>query len=392
VTTIRLINTADNPAPDECGAARIGTGEPHLPAIEDGPILMRATRPAPATEARRAIPGFDSEDDLAFGNADLLRQVEDAAEAAVRPWPDIRPGRQERADASEGVTENPWRELSARRAEIAALQKIQEKQNDALRRAREEILGLDDTVKLLRAQLKQQDRETAAAGRTLQQADEQKAALRAELDQTKANFAELLQQTAELNTAFDAREKEIAAVRGTVTSLKAQLAAKAGTTDLTAAITEAKTRYYNDFEKRYARFEAETEKLAHQVGARGERIRSLEAENAALHRRCEALAAKAAGLEAGKRDAEEKLVAQTAMVTFLDSTLQAERESTGKKIAELATALQRERLERADEARESALVCKEIVQLLPRLARPSGRVMDAMAREAGVAAGADGPP
>lgn len=372
MTTIHLINAADNPAPD---GPSLAAADADLPPIDDGPRLM------PAVAERRAIPGFDGENDTPFGNADLLRQVEDAADAAARAWPDTAPGRHRLPD--DGAKPDAWSQLAARRAEVAALQEVQEKQNDALRRAREEILDLGDTVKLLRAQLTQQEKETAAALKTQQRADNDKAALRAELEQIQANFAELLQQTAERNIAFDEREKEIATVRGTVTALKAQLAAKAGETDLAAAIAEAKTRYYNDFNRRCAQFEAETEKLARIIGGRDERIRGLEEENMALTRRCQVLADKVADLETGKLAAEDKLEQQTAMVTFLDSTLQAERESTGKKIAELATALQRERLQRADEARESALVCKEIVALLPRLARPSGRVMDAMAREAG---------
>ncbi len=376
MTLIRLINADETRPPDdpERTGAPVRQEDAVLPAIDAGPILMRRPR------GRHAIPDFDGEDDTPFGNADLIRQVEDAADAAVKAWPGSMPAPRRRADEAAGSRHDRFGEGAAQRAEIAELQAIQQKQNAALRRARGDIIDLDDTVKLLRAKLTQQEKETAAAKQAAQQSDKEKAALRTELDQTMANFAELVQQSAGLNAALEQREKEIAAVRETVTSLKAELTAKAGETDLTAAIAEAKTRYYSDFNKRCAQFEVQAEKLARMIGARDERIRSLEDENLMLTARCDVLAGRAADLDAGKKDAEEKLASQSAMVTFLDATLQAERDSTGQKIAQLATDLQCERLARAADARESVAACEQIARLLPKLARPSGRVMESMER------------
>jgi chromosome segregation ATPase len=352
VTTIRLTNAAENLATDERASNRAGapleTVSDHLPAIDAGPFGIR-----PA-EARRPIPGFDGEEGEPFDIGDLVKQVESAAEAAVRAWPGAQPAARERA---------------AGHSEVVELQAIRQKQAAALQRARNDIVSLDETTKLLRAQQALQEKEIATAKRALQQAGEEKGVLRAELEQANTNFAGLLQKTADLNAAFVEKEREIAALRKSVAALKTELAAKAGDSDLTVAIAEAKARYYNDFNKRSARFEAQIDQLGHMLGARDEKIRKLEDENAALTVRCEALAAKTTALEAAKQDAQKQLESQTAIVTFLDSTLQAERDSTGQKIAELTADLQRERLERAAEAHDSVTVCKAIVQLLPKLAR-----------------------
>jgi chromosome segregation ATPase len=382
LTIIRLTTAAEDGAPKLGGASApvLTEAAAALPAIDAGPILTRA----PA--GRRAIPGFDGEDDEPFNIENLVRQVEDAGKAATRAWLDKGAAPRRRADVPAHAVDDPWCELAARRAEFAAAQQIQKTQAEALRRARDEIVGLDDQVKLLRAKLKQQEKETAAADKARQRAEDEKAALGAELAQGNANFVELLQQTADMKTAFEQREKEMAAVRKTVAALKAELAAKAGDTDLKAAIEDAKTRYYREFGKRFAQFEAQVQNMARMIGARDEHISTLEDENAMLSRRCEALATAVANLEAAKRNADEKLATQTATVTFLDSALQAERDLSGRKIAELTAEVQHERLARAADARESALVCKELAQLLPRLARQPGRVVDAIERAGRAAA------
>ena len=382
----RLTNAAETWAPGDSHAERTGapvrTVNAPLPAIDAGPLLMRAT------PGRRAIPGFDGEDAAPFNVAELIRQVDNAADAAVKAWPDIWPDAQstprKRADAPESVAEDPWCALAARRAEIAALQRVQQKQTAALELARDEIVTLDKSANLLRASLMRQEKETAAAKKAQQKADEEKAALRAEFEQTNANFAELVRQTAALNASLDQKEKDLAQARKKAASLKAELQAKAGETDLSAAIEEAKARYYRDFDKRYAQFEAQIEKLAKMIGARDERIRGLEDENAQLAARCNRLAADVHALEAEKRDAEAdkrgaeaKLESQGAIVKFLDTALRAERDSAGEKIAELAADLQRERLQRAADAHESATACKEIVRLLPKLAREQRRPAEA---------------
>jgi hypothetical protein len=108
------------------------------------------------------------------------------------------------------------------------------------------------------------------------------------------------------------------------------------------------------------------------VGARDERIRALEDEKAALIARCEALAGTAAALELGKQEVEDSLVRQTATVTFLEATLQTERDTTGEKIASLTADLRHERLARAAEAQDAAAISREIAALLPKLMRAQG--------------------
>ena len=383
LTIIRLTTAADDGAP-ESGPGRSGapvrTETAALPAIEAGPILIRAA------QGRRAIPGFDGDDEEPFRIDELVRQVEDAGQAAAKAWLDSGPGLRQRADGAERAAGEARRALEAKRAEIAGLQEVQQQQATALKRARDEIVGLDDQVKLLRAKLKQQEKDTAAADTARQRAEDEKAALTAELAQGNANFAEMLQQAAGLKTSFEQREKDMAALRKTVASLKTELAAKAGETDLKAAIEDAKTRYYREFGKRFAQFQAQVEHMARMIGERDEHISTLEDENATLSRRGEALATALAALEAAKRNADERLETQTATVGFLEAALEAERELSGRKIAELTAEVQHERLARAAAARESALVCKEIVQLLPKLARQPGRVVDAIERAGRVAA------
>ena len=75
--------------------------------------------------------------------------------------------------------------LAARRTEIANLQKVQQKQTAALERARDEIVGLDQAAKLLRASLTRKENEAAAAQRTQQRAEAETAALCAELERSR---------------------------------------------------------------------------------------------------------------------------------------------------------------------------------------------------------------
>lgn len=372
----RLIHVAEDAAPDDCPSGRTGarvrTAAARLPAIDAGPILMRNR------QDRRAVPGLENDDGEAdpFDFADLIRQVEDASQAAARAWPDLSPAPAARADAPAGAADGPRRALAAERAELAELQEVKRKQAAALRQARDEILSLDDQVKLLRAKLTQQEKETAAAQQAALRADADRAGLATELEQANANFAELLQRTDQLNATVDQKDNDIALARKKAASLTQELLAKAGQADLTAAIEEAKARYYKDFDQRYAQFEAQLEKLARLVGARDERIRSLEDVNARLTARCDALAEKVNALEAAKRDveaakqaADDKLDSQMAVVRFLDTTLRAEREAAAQKIAALTADLKRERMERAANAHDSAAACREIARLLPRLGR-----------------------
>ncbi|HZD89880.1 MAG TPA: hypothetical protein VE224_07260, partial [Pseudolabrys sp.] len=256
MSLLQPTHAAADPAPDTPADAR--AAGPRLPVIDAGPIILSAA------ENWRAIPEFDGEDGgtARAGLAALARQIEDAAEAAARAWPGFQPaGRY--AGAPGSGARHPGRGRATGDGELDKLRDIRARQADALRQARDQIVGLDDTVKLLRARLAQQEKDTAAAQRAAESAAAEAAALRAELDNSNANFAELRQRSADLNTAFDEREQELAVLRGSVATLKGQLATRATETDLTAAIEDAKARYYRDFTKRYAQFEAQIEKLAH---------------------------------------------------------------------------------------------------------------------------------
>ena len=378
MTSIRLTNAAETWAPDDFGApltgAPAGPANDPLPPIDAKPGLIRTA------SSRRAIPDFDGEsgeplDAVAADIADLVREAEDVAYRDGRPWPDIRPLPRRRADEPAPPKDDARHELAGLRAEIAALKETKQKQNAALELARETLT--------------QQEKETALAKQALRRADEEKAALQAKLQKTNANFAELLRQTAGLNADFDEREKEIAAAEARVATLKAQLSDRsAGDTDLAAAIEEAKARYYRDFTRRCGEFEGELEKLAKTVGVRDERIRKLEDDNKRLAARCDALARKALDLDTANWDAQEKLKLQTATVTFLDATLRTERDAAARKIAQLVADLEHERLERATDAHEAAVVCKEIVGLLPRLAQRSSRSLESLERAVRAAANA----
>jgi chromosome segregation protein len=345
---------------------------PDVPA--EAPARTLAPRLPAADADAFTLPPFADEANLSPNISELMQQVDEAV-GALRARPVPEPAPTARTQAPARSMDGPRHALEAQRQEIADLQNVRDTQHAALERARDEILGLNNTVQLLRAWLEQHEKEKVekAAPQPAQaqaRLEAENAALRAECEQANSNFAELVRQTAELRAAFEAREKEMAAMRARVAALKQELSTRtAGSADLSAAIAEAKTRYYRDFDKRTAQFEAETEKLARTLGAREDRIRTLEDENAQLTARCDGLARNAAEFEASKKQAEEKLEAQAAMVAFLDTGLQAEREATGRKIAALTAELQRERLARAAEAHEAAAVRREIGKLLPRLAR-----------------------
>ncbi len=362
MTAIRLTKTAGEWAPDDRGPGRSGAPARMdivpLPAIDE---MTRLTRPG---RERLAAPDFKGERDEAFEIANLVREAE-AARRGDKVLLDIQPEPRLRADDPEGKAEDPWRARASRGTEIAELKKVQHRQTAALELARETLT--------------QKEKENELAKQALRRSENEMAALREQLDHTKANFAELLQKTTDMSEALDQRESDIATMRERIVSLKAELSAKgAGTADLAAAIEEAKTRYYRDFTRRCVEFETQTEELAHMIGARNERIRILEEETARLTARCERLTANASSLEADRRAAQEKLESQSAIATFFDATLQAERDTAQQKIAELVAELQRERVARAAAARESATVHKAIMQLLPKLTQQQSRAAESI--------------
>jgi chromosome segregation ATPase len=310
-------------------------------------------------------------------------------------------------------------ELSARRAQIAELQRHVHQQGADLQQSREESRRHVERVAAADRRAVQLEGQAQAAEQKAQQSAQERAAVQAALDKSHGELALTARRLTESDRA-------LAAAQSRLRSVETGLAeAQAERTRLAAALDELNHRHLDEMNMQNSRFQAlkaratlteglleearqtlmaradeirsferrviETstahdnagERLAQMMAAladRDARIAELEQSQAALQAHNEALNDVTMARDSAYGSAEQKIREQADLIALLENQLKAARSAHDMQIEQLRAQLQREQLERsmAEGALESGR--KDIARLL--------REVGAMQSRSGLAADA----
>lgn len=268
--------------------------------------------------------------------AELERQL--AQESAQRrSITESRRGLQEQFDANE-------KRIMELESELAA--------------AREKLALLEDDKRSLQIAVDQALNETARLTRRLTESENTLTATRAQLGKVEASFAEAHAERGRLSAALDEAKEQHLAERNSLNMRLDALQSRAATAErllsetrqnLIARTEEVRafdrkaveaTIARNNSEKRLAQIESSHEQRERQ-------IRDLEQARTALSERNNAMAKTLKARETALTRAEEKIAALTERNGHLEADIQVSRTNIEKRVEDLNSALQRERMERA---------------------------------------------
>ncbi len=223
---------------------------------------------------------------------------------------------------------------------------------------REKLALVDDDKRSLQIAVDKALDETARLSRALTETENALAATRAQLTKVEANFAETYAERGQLAVALDeVREQRQAELNSLNMRLEA-LQSRAATAERLLAETRqnmiVRTEEVRAFDRKsveatIARNNAE-KRLAQVEGMhemRESHIKDIEKARAALAERNNAMAKALKAREAALVRAEEKIAALTERNGHLEADVQVSRTNIEKRVEDLNSALQRERMERA---------------------------------------------
>ena len=289
------------------------------------------------------------------------RAREHAARTHQRHLRPQRPDRRARASAGAGDRAAPHAEREPPHAAGAARRRReahQPKLEGELAAAREKLALLEDEKRSLQIAVDQALNETARLTRRLTESENTLTATRAQLGKVEASFAEAYAERGRLAAALDEAKEQHQAERNSLNMRLDALQSRAATAErllsearqnLIARTEEVRafdrksveaTIARNNAEKRLAQIEA-----AHE--ARERQIKDLEQARAALTERNNALTKTLKARETALARAEEKIAALTERNGHLEADVQVSRTNIEKRVEDLNSALQRERMERA---------------------------------------------
>ena len=224
--------------------------------------------------------------------------------------------------------------------------------------AREKLVLLEDDRRSLQTAVDHGLNENARLTRRLTESENALTATRAQLGKVEASFAEAYAERGRLGAALDESKEQHQAERNTMTMRLDALSSRAATAErlltdarqsLLARTEEARafdrksveaTIARNNSEKRLAQIEA-----AHETRER--QIKELEQARNALTERNSALTKQLKARETAVTRGEERIAALTDRNARLEADVQIIRTSIEKRVEDLSSSLQRERLERA---------------------------------------------
>ena len=224
--------------------------------------------------------------------------------------------------------------------------------------AREKLALLEDEKRSLRIAVDKAFDETARLTHTLTESENTLTTTRAQLGKVETSFAEAHAERNQLATALDETREQRQAEHNNLNMRLEALQSRAATSE--RLLSEARqnlmlrteeTRAFdrksveatiarNNAEKRLAQVEAMHE-------ARERQIKDLEQARTALTERNNAVSKTLKAREAALARAEEKFAALTERNGHLEADVQVSRTKIEKRVEELSSALQRERMERA---------------------------------------------
>ncbi|HEY5225906.1 MAG TPA: hypothetical protein VIJ06_03865, partial [Methylovirgula sp.] len=223
---------------------------------------------------------------------------------------------------------------------------------------REKLALLEDEKRSLQIAVDQALNENARLTRRLTESDNSLTATRAHLGKVEASFAEAYAERGRLAAALDETREQRQAEQNALNMRLDALQSRAGTAE--RLLTEARqnliarteevrafdrksveaTIARNNAEKRLSQIEASHE-------SRERQVKDLEQARAALSERNSALTKTLKSREAAVSRSEEKIAALTERNGHLEADVQVNRTNIEKRVEELNSSLQRERMERA---------------------------------------------
>src|SRR3984893_11689655 len=224
--------------------------------------------------------------------------------------------------------------------------------------AREKLTLLEDDKRSLQIAVDQAFNETARLTRRLTESENTLTATRAQLGKVEASFAEAYAERGRLAAALDETREQRQAEQNSLNMRLDALQSRAATAErllsearqnLIARTEEVRafdrksveaTIARNNAEKRLAQIEA-----AHE--ARERQIKDLEQARTALSEPKQAVTKTLKAREAALARADEKIASLTERNGHLEADVQVSRTNIEKRVEELNSALQRERMERA---------------------------------------------
>ncbi len=290
-------------------------------------------------ESNRAMESTRLSNDLATRNAQLAELERQLAQESAerRSLNEVRRSLQEQVDSSH-------KRMGELEGELAA--------------ARERLAMLEDEKNSLQASVDQGLNETARLTRRLTDSENTLTATRAQLAKIEASFAEAYTERGRLAALLDEAKEQNQDERNSLNMRLDGLQSRAATAErllsearrnLVARTEEARafdrksveaTIARNNSEKRLAQFEAAQE-------ARERQLKELEQARAALSERNNALAKALKIRDTALSRAEEKIAALTERGAHLEADIQMSRNNIEKRVDDLSSALQQERMERA---------------------------------------------
>lgn len=224
--------------------------------------------------------------------------------------------------------------------------------------AREKLALLEDEKRSLQAGIDQALNETARLTRRLTESENTLTATRAQLGKVESSFAEAYTERGRLSSALDESKEQHQAERNSLNMRLDALVSRAATAErllaearqnLLARTEEVRafdrksveaTISRNNAEKRLAQIEASHEQRERQ-------IKDLEQARVALTERNNAMTKTLKARETALARADEKIAALTERNGHLEADVQVSRTNIEKRVEDLNSALQRERMERA---------------------------------------------
>jgi crescentin len=272
-------------------------------------------------------------------------------------------------DAQIAELERQLAQETAQRRALSESRRTLQDQNDAteklnselegeLAAAREKLALLDDEKRSLQNAVDQALNETARLTRRLTESENTLTATRAQLGKVEASFAETYADRGRLSAALDDAKEQHQTERNSLNMRLDALASRAATAE--RLLTEARQNLIarteevrafdrksveasigrNNAEKRLSQIEASHE-------ARERQIKDLEQVRTALTERSNALSKTLKTRETALARAEEKIASLSDRNGHLEADIQVSRTNIEKRVEDLNSALQRERLEHA---------------------------------------------
>ncbi len=224
--------------------------------------------------------------------------------------------------------------------------------------AREKLALLDDEKRSLQIAVDQAFNETARLTRRLTESENTLTATRAQLGKVEASFAEAYSERGRLAAALDETREQRQAEANSLNMRLDALQSRAATAERLLAEARqnliARTEEVRAFDRKSVEATIarnNSEKRLTQIEAlhetRERQVKDLEGARAALTERNNAITKTLKAREAALARAEEKIAALTERNGHLEADVQVSRTNIEKRVEELNSSLQRERMERA---------------------------------------------